>query len=246
MAFVGAGIVLLGQLLLASGPAMFGYFSVFAGVAMIACVVPDLGVVLVVLVLRLANQAPWPQAAEVLGVGIALIGVLGCATILIVVRRTPGVPHSPRSRLALLELGQASIALLAMCLGQEDGRFAGLVLLVLLILTRAAARMTDGMVAGVATACLGGVPPLGVFPGLVLVVLVLSTHNPWLLLPLALGFTPLLVASLPRHFPGRAPDLWPRIAIPSIGWLPLAFALFIGYCAPDSLVRWSRILVAAH
>ena len=38
LAFVGAGIALFGQLLLASGPAMLGYFSVFAGFAMVACV----------------------------------------------------------------------------------------------------------------------------------------------------------------------------------------------------------------
>ena len=81
-----------------------------------------------------------------------------------------------------------------------------LVLLILLILTRAAARMADGAVAGVALAGLGGVPPLGVFPGLVLVVLVLSNHDPWLLLPLAVGFTPILSASLPHHFPSRALD----------------------------------------
>jgi hypothetical protein len=247
LAFVGAGIALLGQqLLLAPGPAVFGYFSLFAGFAMIACVVPDLGVVLVVLILRLANLTPWPQAAEALGVGIALIGVMGCATMLTVVQGKPDAPQSPRSRLALLELGQASIAMLSICLGQEDGRFAGLVLLMLLILTRTAARMADGIVAGVATACLGGVPPLGVFPGLVLVVLALSNHAPWLLLPLAVGFASLLSASLPRHFPGRALDHWPKVAIPSIGWLPLALALFIGYFAPDSVVRWSRILLATH
>ena len=59
-----------------------------------------------------------------------------------------------------------------------EARFAALVLLALLILARSAVRVTHGPVAALAIAGLGGVPPLGVFSGLVLAVLTLSAHDP--------------------------------------------------------------------
>ncbi|MEA2742337.1 MAG: hypothetical protein QOG25_708, partial [Acetobacteraceae bacterium] len=137
LAFTGAGIALFGLLMLPSLPSALGYFSVFAGFIVIAAIIPDLAVVLVFLVLRLATQTQWPAGAEALGIGIALIALFACALRLM---NPPG-----QHRATLLQLGQCSVVLLALCLGEADGRFAALVLMVLLILTGSAARLAGGL-----------------------------------------------------------------------------------------------------
>jgi hypothetical protein len=232
LAFLAAGIALFGILLLQGAPPVLGYFSLFAGFAAIAAVVPELAVVLVILILGLANQAPWPQAGAAIGAGIAVVALLACAALL------SGRIRSHRA--TLLVLGQASIAALAICLGQEAGRFAALVLLILLILTRSAARVMDGPAATLALAGLGGIPPLGVFPGVVLVVLALSALQPWLLLPVGLALIPFAAASVPR----RLPEFARHPGVPSVAWLPLALTVLTGYFAPDQLVHWLRLLTA--
>jgi hypothetical protein len=233
LACLAAGLALFGVQLLSAEPPVLGWFSLFAGFVTIAAIVPDLAVVFVVLLLRLATRAAWPPDIQALGVGIAVIALLACAILL----TNPARSH----RASLLFLGQASIALLAICIGQADGRFGALILLILLILSRAAARIAEGPVAALAMAGLGGVPPVGVFPGLALVVLALSAHYPWLLLPLGAALVPMMLASVPR----RLPDLLFRLEIPSIAWLPLALAILVGYFTPDTVVHWLRLLVAS-
>jgi hypothetical protein len=244
LAFQGAGVALCG--LLALGPFVPAYLAVFAGFAAIAASVPDLAAVLVCLILRLADQAPWPVAdqapwpvadqapwpvaAQALGSAVALLALLACAA------RLRG--KSPRAAINLLQLSQAAIAALAISLGQPDGRFAALMLLMLLILSRAATRAHDGPVADLAIAGLAGVPPLGVFPGLVLVVLATITRSAWLLLPMGIAAVPILRASLPRNLP----SMRLTTTIPSLGWLPLALALLTGYFAPQRLVLWWHML----
>ncbi|MDB5400490.1 MAG: hypothetical protein JWQ55_2508 [Rhodopila sp.] len=232
LAFLATGLSLFGLLLLPAAPSILGYFSLFAGFATVAAIVPDLAAVVVILILRLANQTPWPFSIEALGIGLAIIGLLTCALLL----TTPNRSH----RTTLLTLSQASIAALAICIGHADGRFAALVLLILLILSRAAARVTVGPVATLAIAGLAGLPPLGVFPGLVLVVLTFSAHNPWLLLPVGAALIPILSASVPRQLP----DFISVATVPSIAWLPLLLAILAGYFAPNGLVHWWRILTA--
>lgn len=310
LASLGAGTVLFGLLLIAETPSIIGYLSLFAGLVTIAAVVPDLAVVSVILLLRLAIPEPWPPAAAPLGVGIALIALLSCAIILTARRRrigpdvaewaTPVIPVSwpgsaggasiltdppqqvlegwtnpshaikpnvrpsalmsgPMARVSqttanpdtgmpisgdratLLLLSQASIAALAICMGRPDGRFAALVLLILMILTRSAVRFTGGPVAALALAGLGGVPPLGVFPALVLVELTITGHDPWLLLPLGLAAIPILSAGLPR----RVPDM-SLLSLRSIAWVPLVLALLVGYCVPDGLSHWWHIITAGR
>jgi hypothetical protein len=238
LAFLAAGLSLFGILLLPVAPPvpppMIPWFSLFAGFATIAAVVPDVAIVLMILLLRLANQMPWPPGVEPLGIGIALISLLACASML---------TNPVRSRRAsLLVLGQASIAALTICTGTAEGRFAALVLLILLLLSRAAARITDGLGARLALAGLAGVPPLGVFPGLVLVVLAWSANDPRVLLPLGIALIPIVLAGLPRQLP----DFALRLAIPSIAWLPLLLAVLAGYVAPDSLIHWWRVLTAGR
>ncbi len=225
LAFLGAGIALFGLLLLTLAPSVPGYFSVFAGFTAIAAIVPDLAPVLVVLLLRLANQAPWPPAAESLGLAIALIALLVCATMV--------WGKSPRSSVTLLQQSHACIAALSVCLGQSDGRFAALVLLVLVILSRAAARVTDGPAASLAIAGLAGLPPLGVFPGLVLVVLVLTGHDAWLLLPAGCRLHPDLArqpAKAPANLPAQGSDPLGRLA--AVGPCPLLRLLRAGRTGP--------------
>jgi hypothetical protein len=234
LAFLGAGLALFGLLVLPAAPPILGWFSLFAGFAMIAAMVPDLSPALVILLLRLAIQTAWPPGVAALGIGLAIIALLSCALLLTNTAR----PH----RTGLLLLSQATIAVLAICTAQPGGRFAALVLLILLILSRAAARITDGPAGALAVAGLGGIPPLGVFPGLVLVALTMSGHNPWLLLPLGVGLIPVVLAGLPR----RQIDFSMPTAIASVAWLPLALTVAAGYFAPDSLVQWWRILTAGH
>jgi hypothetical protein len=229
---LAAGLALFGIQLLSTAPVLLGWFSLFAGFLTMAATVPDLAAVLVILVLRLATQVAWPPDIQALGIGIAVVVLLASAVLL---------TNPARSyRASLLSLGHASIALLAICTGQADGRFAALILLILLILSRAAARITRGPAAAPAIAGLGGVPPIGMFPGLVLVVLTLSAHDPWLLLPLGIALAPMVLAGIPRRFP----DFSPRPEIPSIAWLPLALAVLVGYLAPDTVGHWLHLLVA--
>jgi hypothetical protein len=238
VAFLAALLGLFGIVLLQAAPPILGYFSLFAGVAGIAAAVPELAVVLVVLLLGLATRGPWPHEVAATGAGIAVAALLACAILLTV----PARPH----RITMLVLGQASIAAISICTGQEAGRFAALVLLILLVLTRSAARVTDGRAATLALAGLGGIPPFGVSPGLVLVALALAAHDPWLVLPVGLALIPFAAASLPPVLPDfslRPEFALPR-GVPSLAWLPLAASVLAGYFAPDQLVHWWHLLAA--
>jgi hypothetical protein len=179
-----------------------------------------------------------------------VIALLACAILL--------TNRARLHRTTLLVLSQASIATLAICTGQAEGRFAALVLLILLILCRGAARITGGPAGTLAMAGLGGVLPFGLFPGLVLVVLALSAHDSWLLLPLGTALIPILLASLPgsasvpgstsvrgsASVPRYRADFSSLMKIPSIAWLPLLLAILAGYFAPDSLVHSLHLLTA--
>ena len=238
LAFTAAGLSLFGMLLLAEASvattAVLGSFSLFSGLAMIAAVVPDLAAVVVIVILRLANQSPWPPEVEAVAAGIATVALLACALGLL----NPIRLH----RVTLLQLTQASLAALSLSIGQADGRFAALVLLILLILSRSAARFHDRPTASLAVAGLAGIPPLGVFPGLVLVVLTISAHDPWLLLAVGAALVPMMLTALPHRFA----DLLARRPTPSLAWLPLLLTVLAGYFAPDGLVHWWRILTAGR
>ncbi len=222
LAFAGAGVLLFG-LLLAEQPTVLACFCVFAGMIAVAAAVPDLAVPLTILLLRLSSRTDWPETAATLGLGIALAALAVCA-----------IELSRRRGVALLYLAQTSIAAAAICLGTPDGRFAAVVLLTLSILSRTATRLAGQPGAALSFAALAGVPPLGVFPGLVLAALALAGHNAWLLLPAGAAFVPILLAVRPVT-PGLSP---------SLAWIPLGLALAAGYLAPDGLVRWWHLLAA--
>ena len=247
LAFQGAGAALLGLLLLTPATATLGFFSLFTGCVAVAGVVPDVAAVLVVIILRLATQAAWPGLVAQVGPCLAVLAVLACAAMLIrTYGRLSGAAARPAPA-ALLELTQASIAALCIGLNQPDSRFAAVLLLVLLILSRASVRVATGRLSAAAVAGLGGIPPFGVFPGLLVAALAVASAQPWLLLPLGAAAVGVMVASLPRPIAG-APIVGAPIgrAWLSIGWLPLLLAFVIGYAAPDRFVRWCQMLAAGH
>jgi hypothetical protein len=234
LVFLAAGLCLFGLLLLQEAPSVLPWFCVFAGFATLAASVPELAAALAILILRLGIQDSWPPGVATMGVSMASAALLTCAVLL----ATPGRTH----RITLLVLSHASIAVLLICTGQAEARFAALVLLALLILARSAVRVTHGPVAALAIAGLGGVPPLGVFPGLVLAVLTLSAHDPWLLLPVGAALIAMVMTGMPRSLP----DIGAIKALPSVGWLPMLLAIATGWFAPASLVHWWRILTAGR
>ena len=224
-ALAASGILLFGLQLLATQPNMLAYFSMFGGIAGIAAAVPDLAVPLAILLLRQATQEPWPASADTLGLLIGLGALAACA-----------VESRRRHSTAIAQLTAASVAVVALCLGTPDGRFAVLVLLTLLILTQAAARGRDEPAAAISAAALSGVPPLGIFPALVLVVLAVAGHDAWLLLPIGAAFAPILLSIRPSAFS----------LVPSVAWLPLGLTILAGYFAPDGLVRWWHLLTVGQ
>jgi hypothetical protein len=229
LACIGAGLALFGLLTLPAEPSLPGYLALFAGFAVLAAAVPDLAIPLLAILLRSASKTEWLPQAGPLGTGVALIALLTCSALLI---------RRGRHRARMLVLAQASIAALAIATLQPDGRLAAAVLLILLSLTRTASRATGQPTAALAVAGLSGLPPLGVFPGLVLVVLAVSSHAPWLLLPLGLALPPILLAGVPPPLSRLRAIITPREALLSAGWLPLALAALFGLAAPADLVRW--------
>jgi hypothetical protein len=78
-------------------------------------------------------------------------------------------------------LGQIGLAAAAIGLGTQDSAFAALILLVLLTLSDAATRLSD-RARPVALLGLAGIPPLGTFAGLALVLPAIAAHASWMLL----------------------------------------------------------------
>jgi hypothetical protein len=214
---VGAALALFGW---SQASAPSGEFALFAGLACMAAAVPDLAPVAVVFLLR---HAPAPGLP---GIAVALAALAIAATAIV---------RAPRTK--LLQLAPASLAVLSLPAGDE-GRFAALVLAVLVLLTRAAARFPD--TAALSRMGLSGLPPLGVFPGVVLAIMAIANQRPWLL-PAAIAAQ---IAIAIRVLPAGDLLAWPKA--PSPGWLPLAIAVLAGYFAPASLVAWWHIVAAVE
>lgn len=243
LAYCSAGLSLLGLLAMPLGIPSVSYMALFTGYAAVTAVVPDLGVVIVVLILRLTMQPNMPSLAGTILTGLALMGLLVCAVLL-----TVGVGHPvsriSRNQATLMQLGQTSVAALALGIGLPEARFAAVVLLILLVLTLAGARIAHGPTAIAARAGFGGVPPFGVFPGLVLVLLVISREAPWLLLPFGLALAATIAAGIPRRSAPKPTPAWPWSAFRCAGLVPLALAFVFGFIAPERLVNWLHAITA--
>jgi hypothetical protein len=91
----------------------------------------------------------------------------------------------------------------------------------------------------VAMGGLGGIPPIGLFPGLILVLLAIAANEPWLLLPIGTALLVTMRTGLPE-----SPPLVSGYAHPSTAWLPLGLALIVGYAAPAGLLNWLHAMAA--
>ncbi len=229
LAFCAAGLVIFGLLTMPVAPAAVPYTCLLLGYAVIAAVVPELAVIVVLLVFRLMLQTHLPPVTPAILTAVAVAAPLMCALLLILDTR------AEQRRLTLIHLAQTSIAAVALGLELPDGRFAALVTLILLILTRCATRM--GAPAGA---------PIGVFLGLALVLLALGSHAPWLLLPVGLSLCVVITAGFPPRDRSRAAAplsaSWtaPRAA----SLLPLVLALVFGFFAPHGMIEWLRAVTA--
>jgi len=230
LALSAAGLALFGLLTITAALPAVSYTSLFVGYAAMAAVVPELGIVILVVFLRLTLTTPLPPVASTAAICIAVAALFYCMIFL--------WNGNARHRLTLLLLAQISIGGLTIGLGLPDARFAATILLVLLILNRAAIRLADGPAAAAAMAGLGGIPPFGVFPGLVLVLLVVAGHAPWLLLPVGMALVIMVTASMPMKHASSSM----RTSFLSVGWVPLALCFLFGFFAPPDLVQWLRAL----
>jgi hypothetical protein len=225
---VGLSLLLYGTVTL---PSPAGAGCVLLGLAALAYAVPE--TLWVVLISAGGLSA---QAGPML-IGMGLGTVLICAATLLIHPR-PGV------RMRLVALGQGGAVAVAFGLYTPQALFAGVVLLVLLALSQAACRLAKprSTAALAAAAGLAGIPPFGVFPGLVLLLVAAAGSAPWLLLPLAVGLGGLGWASVPRLAPPRssrsAAMAGSDLRRLSPAWLPLLVAFLAGFCLPEPAVVW--------
>jgi hypothetical protein len=228
------GLALFGIATMKLGEPLVSSVVLFVGIAATIAVAPELGAVAGVILLRLSVHGPWPAEASFVLTSVAAAGLLACALLL--------VAGPPRRRIAPLRLAQAALAALAIGLDDPQGRFAAAVVLILLMLTDAAVVMSrpgGGLAEAAARAGLAGIPPLGVFPGIALLLLAAGSLAPWLLPPIGLGLAAMIVAGTPSR-PRHTGSAWMR----SVAWAPLGVALAFGYAAPDELVRWLSFVTA--
>ena len=188
------------------------------GLAILLTLVPALLPVALPLLLRLGTEA-----------GAPLILAAGLAGL--VLSTLPRALTAERGAV----LGQIGLAAAAIGLGNAEGAFAALILLILLTLTDTAARLTD-RTHPLALLGLAGLPPLGTFAGLALVLPAIAGHAPWLLLICL----PCLATSgwrLIRRATNRRAGPW---TLRALGWLPIAAVLILGLLMPAPLALWLR------
>jgi hydrogenase-4 component F len=247
------------------------------GYAILAAVLPaTLPAVLLVLVRHQALLAGTALGTrmDMLMIWFGLAAALGCGLLLagaVEARRGTLVPPALMP-MGTIALGQGAIAVFAFGLGSPDAAFAATLHLVLLVLTGAAAGLSR---TGEASRCaalagLAGIPPFGVFPSLVLILLAAARQSPWTVAPLAVSLALLgwgsvrrlpplrpLTVTTPGRTRGRPASLAPEQIAPERNtyaresalpvsldaipaWLPLVLALLIGLLMPDSLAEWLR------
>ncbi|MBS0639686.1 MAG: hypothetical protein JSS43_07430 [Proteobacteria bacterium] len=229
----GVGLTLFGLLTLPLEPGVVPAAALLFGLAAMVAVVPALGAPVLVLPLRLSVHGAVSGAAAALLTAVSVAGLLACAVVLL----------SGPARLAPMRLAQTALIALVLSLHTPSAAFTAAVLLILLLLSDAAVLLAradgDRLAAAAATAALAGLPPLGLFPGVVLAAIRLAATSPWLLAPAGLALAATMRAALPARWPP------PRRALPSLAWLPLLVALGFGYAAPDALLSWLRSMTGA-
>lgn len=226
-ALVAAGLVLLlfGTITAPLDP-LLGLGCQVIGLGALLTLLPALLPVALPLLLRPGTEADGPL---LLATGLAGLILTGLAARTLTAERGAVI-------------GQVGLAAAAIGLGTRDGAFAALILLLLLTLSDAAARLPD-RARPVALLGLAGVPPLGTFAGLALVLPAIAAHASWMLLiclpAIALsGWRLIRQASTRQAANGRHET--GAVFAPALGWLPIATALAIGLLMPAPLATWLR------
>jgi hypothetical protein len=224
----GLGLILFGTLM---APSRVAAGCALLGLGTLAAVVPETLIVMLSVAARLSVLA----RPETIALGVAAL-LAGSAVLLL----RPG----QRGHLVLVGVGQGGVVAMAFGLGSPDSLFAGLVLLVLLAISQISVGMAreGGGDALVAAAGLAGLPPLGVFPGVALVVVATAERGPSLLLPLLAGLGAMgwvVISRLPSF---RAARL--SLGQISPAWFPVAVALLIGFFLPAPTVDWLRTVAS--
>jgi len=227
-------LILFGQIALPSASTLLALGCLLLGQAMLVVMVPVLLPLVMILVLRFRAVAALTHDAALTDTMLIALGLgtaLACAAMLLMRPRA-------RDRLTLLHIGQTGIGVFAFGLGTAEAMFAGLIHLLLLAVTWTAAEVSDiGRPERLAAiAGLAGLPPFGVWPGLVLIILATAHRSVWLLLALSLALGLIAWATVVR-LPSRR---WTRPAVPTLAWVPLAVTVLLGLAMPDVVAAWLR------
>jgi hypothetical protein len=232
----GTGLALFGLLTARGGQPAVSFAMLFLGLGATTAVAADIGAISGILLLRLSLQGPWPTEAATALTVIAALGLAACTLALLAAPRP--------ARVSLLRLGQLALVAAALSLNDDAGRLAAVFLLILGTLTDIAMRLATrdrGLEAIVSAAGLAGIPPLGIFPAVAMLIVAVAGRAPWLLLPTGACLAAMAGAGLPPRLHGTAA----RLTVPSLAWAPLGLALAFGYAAPAGLIRWLTAMTMA-
>lgn len=231
------GLALFGVVALQAGSVAIGGIALL--LAWGALVVLDSAFLPLVLLLALRLQAAADTVSHsnlvgdlMVAAGLAVLLAAAAAQVL-----RPGMRRLP----SLLTLAQGGVALCGFGLGGGDLRFAGMVHLTLLTLSRSALLLSGEAGFDRLASLLGmsGLPPFGLFPSLALIVAGTAVMAPWLLLPMAVGLAGLGWACVTRLPAAHAPTR------PTVAWIPLVLVLLLGFAMPSPIAAWFHALSIA-
>jgi hypothetical protein len=231
------GLAVFGLVALQIGSIPLGSLALLMAWGALVALDPVLLPLALLLCLRLQASvaiAPHPALIGHLMIGVGIGAVLATAVAQLwqpTLRRLP----------MLLVLAQGGVALCAFGLGGPTLRFAGLLHMTLLALSRCTVVLSSeagfDRLAGLAS--LSGLPPFGLFPSLMLIVFGTALQAPWLLLPLFAGLLCFAWDGITR-----VPTPNGRIG-PASAWLPLVLALILGVAMPAPIAAWFEALAVA-
>jgi hypothetical protein len=226
----------------ALGLALFGAVALHVGSVQIGCialllgwgtlVLLDTAMLPLTLLLALRLQTGLVETAYAPLVGNLMLagGLADLLLIAAIVLLRTGTSRYP----VWLTLAQGGVVLCAFGVGGPEMRFAGLLHLTLLVLSRSAVLLSSeqGLDRLASLAGLSGLPPFGVFPSLALIVFGIAIRMPWLLLPLMVALLVVgwgCITRLPQD-PGRLNT--------SPAWIPLLAGVVVGIALPSPIAGW--------
>jgi hypothetical protein len=228
------GVALFGAVAFQVHAVPTGSVALLLGWGTLVLLDPALLPLFVLLALQLQGSLAGTVHAALVGnimIGLGLGGLLLSAAFLLLRPDSTRRPHA-------LTLAQGGIALCAFGIGGPEMRFAGLLHLTLLVLSRCALLLSSDVGADrvASVAGLSGLPPLGVFPSLALILFGTAIGMPWLLVPLVAGLVAIGWTSA-THLPQDATRVRRSAA-----WVPLACALVLGIATPAPVVSWLQAI----